>query len=75
MSFPSLPHISDAQYRSIISASADRKIAIGLVELFGGLKFRVILTDCWDGPDLQKGRVNPRLYRRRLNKLEFESTA
>ncbi len=60
VNFPSLPHIYDAQHRIIISASADRKIAIGLVELFGGLKFRVILTDCWDGPDLQKGyAVNP----------------
>jgi hypothetical protein len=58
--FPSLPHISDAQHRIIISASEDKKIAIGLVELFGSLKFKVILTDCWDGPDLQKGyTVNP----------------
>jgi len=60
MHFPSLPHISDAQHRVIISASEDKKIAIGLVELFGGLKFKVILTDCWDGPNLQKGyAVNP----------------
>ncbi|CAH0991007.1 hypothetical protein SIN8267_01108 [Sinobacterium norvegicum] len=58
--FPASPHISDAQHRIIISASSERKIAIGLVELFGGLKFKVILTDCWEGPDLQKGyAVNP----------------
>jgi len=60
VNFPSLPYISDAQHRIIISASEEKKIAIGLVELFGGLKFRVILTDCWDGPNLQKGyAVNP----------------
>lgn len=60
MSFPPLPNISDVQHRIIISASEDKKIAIGLVELFGGLKFKVILTESWDGPDLQKGyAVNP----------------
>lgn len=60
INFPSLPHVSDMQHRIIISASAERKVAIGLVELFGGLKFKVILTNCWDGPDLQKGyAVNP----------------
>lgn len=60
VSFPPLPNISDVQHRIIISASEDRKIVIGLVELFGGLKFKVILTENWDGPDLQKGyAVNP----------------
>jgi hypothetical protein len=69
--FPTLPNIFDAQHRVIISASKDKKMVIGLVELFGGLKFKVTLSDSWDGPDLQKGyAVNP------LNgdQVEHEST-
>ncbi|WP_431686617.1 HNH endonuclease [Hahella sp. NBU794] len=71
INFPPLPNISDAQHRVIISASEDKKMAIGLVELFGGLKFMVALTDCWEGPNLQKGyAVNP------LNgdQVEYEDT-
>ena len=60
VNFPPLPNISDAQHRVIISASEDKKMAIGLVELFGSLKFKIALTDCWEGPNLQKGyAVNP----------------
>ncbi len=58
--FPTTPSISTPQHRIIISASKANRIIVGLVELYSGIKFKVILSDSWDGPDLQKGyAVNP----------------
>lgn len=58
--FPSTPNISEVQHRVLISASEHKKYVIGLIELFGNIRFKVVLTDSWDGPDLQKGyAVNP----------------
>ena len=55
VTFPSMPNIFTMQHRIIISASSKKRMAIGLVELFGGITFKVVLSDCWDGPNLQKG--------------------
>ena len=53
--FPKTRTISKIQHRVLICASSFHKRAIGLVELFGGIKFKVVLSDNWDGPDLYKG--------------------
>jgi hypothetical protein len=55
LNFPDLPSISILQHRVIISASSLNRKVIGLVELYSGIKFKVILTNTWDGPDFQKG--------------------
>lgn len=53
--FPKTRIISKTQHRVLICASNSHKRAIGLVELFGGIKFKVVISDNWDGPDLYKG--------------------
>ena len=55
LKFPETPLISTPQHRVIISASSLNKQVIGLVELYNEIKFKVVLTNSWTGPDFQKG--------------------
>ncbi|TVU72915.1 HNH endonuclease [Cobetia crustatorum] len=50
--FPSELHLSPIQHRVMICASSSRKSVIGFVELFGGIKFKILLSDAWEGPSL-----------------------
>ncbi|WP_444886718.1 HNH endonuclease [Microbulbifer sp. JMSA008] len=60
MDFPEFPSVSEVQHRIIIFASEGRRMVVGLLELFGGIRFKVTLSNCWDGPDVKKGyAVNP----------------
>ncbi len=50
--FPETSVLSELQHRIFIFASTEEKTAIGLLELFGNLRFSIILTNEWDGPNL-----------------------
>ena len=51
---PSQPRISEINHRIFIFASEEKKVVFGVLELFSYLIFSAILTDTWDGGDLNK---------------------
>lgn len=58
--FPIEPNIDDVNHRMFFITSKDLKLAIGMIEIFGNLRFSTILSRCWDGPSLFKCYVvNP----------------
>jgi HNH endonuclease len=58
--FPMEPNIDDVNHRVFFITSKDLKLAVGMIEMFGNLRFSTILSRCWDGPSLFKCyAVNP----------------
>lgn len=55
--FPETKTISNIQHRVLICASSFHNKVVGLVELFGGIKFKVLLSESWEGSDLYKGYI------------------
>ncbi|MCC8993290.1 MAG: HNH endonuclease [Candidatus Contendobacter sp.] len=51
---PANPQISDINHRAFIIASSEKRLAVGVLELFGYIKYTVELTSAWDGPDISK---------------------
>lgn len=51
---PDIPRLSNICHRAIIITSREKKLAIGVLELFGNIKFTVELSSMWDGPDIAK---------------------
>lgn len=51
---PSIPRKSDVDHRAFIFTSSANKLAIGVLELFGNIRYTVELSSSWDGPDLSK---------------------
>ncbi len=54
------PKLSETNHRLFIFASKEKKIVFGILELFGYLKFSAVLTNRWNGEDInQVYVVNP----------------
>lgn len=57
---PEEPFLHSINHRIFIFASSKRKIVLGVLELFGELRWSIPLTYSWDGPDLAKAyAINP----------------
>lgn len=53
--FPAKPAIDEINHRIFFVASETSKLAIGLIELYGKLRFSAVLSEKWEGPALGKG--------------------
>ena len=51
---PDSPKISDINHRAFIFASSKNNLVVGVLELFGNIKYTIELTSIWDGPDISK---------------------
>ncbi len=70
--FPDAPKIDDVNHRLFFFASAEKKQAVVLVELFGHFRFSVVLTDAWTGISVAKAHViNPVTHERTDMDLPF----
>lgn len=49
---PEIPKHSDIDHRAIIITSHEKKLAIGVLELFGNIRYTIELSSAWDGPDI-----------------------
>jgi hypothetical protein len=49
--FPQTQQLTNLDHRVAIFGSRSEKVVIGLLELFGELRFSSILSDTWDGSD------------------------
>lgn len=63
--FPSAPGIDELNHRIFFLATAEKKRAIVLLELFGSFRFSVLLSDVWSGESSAKVHViNPITHKR-----------
>ena len=53
-SFPAQPALDEINHRIFFVTSETRKIAVGLIEIYGKLRLSAILSEAWDGPSLFK---------------------
>ncbi|WP_088743216.1 HNH endonuclease [Cobetia sp. QF-1] len=44
-------------HKVVIIASSEKKKAVGFIELFGGIRFIILLSDSWNGGDIYKVHV------------------
>lgn len=51
---PDDPKISDINHRAFIFASSKNQLVVGVLELFGNIKYTIELASAWDGPDISK---------------------
>lgn len=51
---PEIPRHSDIDHRAIIITSHEKQLAIGVLELFGNIRYTIELSSAWDGPDIAK---------------------
>jgi len=51
---PEIPKHSDVDHRAIIITSHEKKLAIGVLELFGNIRYTIELSSAWNGPDIAK---------------------
>lgn len=51
---PDSPKISDINHRAFIFASNKNNLVVGVLELFGNIKYTIELTSIWDGLDISK---------------------
>lgn len=49
---PEMPKHSDIDHRAIIITSSEKQLAIGVLELFGNIRYTIELSSAWDGPDI-----------------------
>lgn len=49
-----IPIISNINHRAFIFASNKNKCVLGILEVFGNIRYSVNLSMNWDGPDIQK---------------------
>lgn len=49
---PEIPKHSDVDHRAIIITSHEKHLAIGVLELFGNIRYTIELSTAWDGPDI-----------------------
>jgi hypothetical protein len=47
-----IPRLSEISHRAIIMASREKRLTIGVLELFGNIRYTVELSSNWDGPDM-----------------------
>ncbi|MBH3338625.1 HNH endonuclease [Pseudomonas mendocina] len=52
--FPKQPFIDETNHRIFFATSESRKLAIGLIEIYGKLRISAILSYEWEGPSLFK---------------------
>lgn len=52
-----IPTVSDINHRVIIAASEKRQLVVGVLELFGNLRYTVQLSNQWTGPDIAKAYI------------------
>lgn len=52
--FPEKPSLDEVNHRVFFLAFHDLKCAVGLIELYGSLRFSAVMTNEWDGPNLFK---------------------
>ena len=58
--FPEQPALDEINHRIFFIASESLKLAIGLIEIYGKLRFSAVLSDEWEGTSLGKAyAVNP----------------
>jgi hypothetical protein len=51
---PEISKHSDVDHQAIIITSQEKKLAIGVLELFGNIRYTIELSSAWDGPDIAK---------------------
>ena len=51
---PQQPRINEINHRIFIFASKEKKLVFGILELFGHLTFSGVLTDSWNGENINK---------------------
>ena len=49
---PTEPKVSNINHRAFLFTSSAKKLAIGVLEIFGGIVYSVELSSQWDGPDI-----------------------
>lgn len=58
--FPATPQLDPINHRVFFTASKRNKLAIGLLEIYGQVRYSAVLSREWTGPSISKGyAINP----------------
>jgi hypothetical protein len=71
--FPEVPNLDEVNHRIFFVASENLKLAVGLIEIYGKLRFSAILSDEWEGVSIGKAYAIDPVSGRQVN-IEFNVT-